>query len=87
MAVKIDNVQRKFLSYIVPDIAYETDDLNNVALVFERINRAGTELNTFELLSAWSWSDSFDLVENLKNFKMKLLVMVLKTWETIEIYC
>jgi len=60
---KIDVVQRKFLSYIIPDIVFETDDMTNVAIVFERINRAGTELNVFELLSAWSWSDSFDLVE------------------------
>ena len=34
-----------------------------MAIVFERINRAGTELDVFELLSAWSWSDDFDLVE------------------------
>lgn len=60
---KIDEVSRKFLSYIIPDIVFETDDMNEVAIVFERINRAGTELNVFELLSAWSWSDSFDLVE------------------------
>jgi hypothetical protein len=63
---KIDSVQRKFLSYIVPDIVFETDDMTNVAIVFERINRAGTELNVFELLSAWSWSDSFDLVEKFE---------------------
>ncbi len=61
--VKIDQVQRKFLTYIIPDIVFETEDLKNVAIVFERINRAGTELNVFELLSAWSWSESFDLVE------------------------
>lgn len=61
--VKIDQVQRKFLTYIIPDIVFETEDLNNVAIVFERINRAGTELNVFELLSAWSWSESFDLVK------------------------
>lgn len=59
----IDQVQRKFLTYIIPDIVFETEDLKNVAIVFERINRAGTELNVFELLSAWSWSESFDLVE------------------------
>lgn len=42
---------------------FESDDRNKVAIVFERINRAGTELNVFELLSAWSWSEEFDLVE------------------------
>lgn len=68
-AEKIDSVQRKFLSYIIPDIVFETDDLNSVAIVFERINRAGMPLNTFELLAAWSWSDSFDLVERFEELQ------------------
>lgn len=69
---KIDLVQRKFLTYIIPDIVFETDDMTNVAIVFERINRAGTELNVFELLSAWSWSDSFDLVEKFDILQDKI---------------
>lgn len=69
---KIDTVQRKFLSYIIPDIVFETDDMTNVAIVFERINRAGTELNVFELLSAWSWSDSFDLVEKFDHLQEEI---------------
>nr|WP_294995998.1 DUF262 domain-containing protein [uncultured Sediminibacterium sp.] len=69
---KIDSVQRKFLSYIIPDIVFETDDMTNVAIVFERINRAGTELNVFELLSAWSWSDSFDLVEKFDQLQEEI---------------
>ncbi|THD30702.1 MAG: DUF262 domain-containing protein [Flavobacterium johnsoniae] len=69
---KIDTVQRKFLSYIIPDIVFETDDMTNVAIVFERINRAGTELNVFELLSAWSWSDSFDLVEKFEQLQEEI---------------
>ena len=68
----IDLVQRRFLTYIIPDIVFETDDMTNVAIVFERINRAGTELNVFELLSAWSWSDSFDLVEKFDALQDKI---------------
>lgn len=70
--IKIDEVQRKFLTYIIPDIVFETDDLKNVAIVFERINRAGTELNVFELLSAWSWSESFDLVEKFDDLQNEI---------------
>lgn len=70
--IKIDQVQRKFLTYIIPDIVFETEDLNNVAIVFERINRAGTELNVFELLSAWSWSESFDLVEKFDELQEEI---------------
>jgi len=69
---KIDSVQLKFLSYIIPDIVFEADDMNKVAIVFERINRAGTELNVFELLSAWSWSDSFDLVEKFEQLQEEI---------------
>lgn len=68
----IDSVQRKFLTYIIPDIVFETEDMKNVAIVFERINRAGTELNVFELLSAWSWSESFDLVEKFDELQEEI---------------
>lgn len=70
--IKIDEVQRKFLTYIIPDIVFETDDIKNVAIVFERINRAGTELNVFELLSAWSWSESFDLVSKFDELQEEI---------------
>ncbi len=64
--IKLDEVQDKFRTYLIPNVVFETDDRNKVAIVFERINRAGTELNIFELLSAWSWSDQFDLVEQFE---------------------
>jgi hypothetical protein len=60
---RIDYLQERFKEYLVPNEVFESDDRNKVAIVFERINRAGTDLNVFELLSAWSWSEEFDLVE------------------------
>lgn len=63
MVIRIDQLQDKFKSYLIPNETFETDDRNKVAIVFERINRAGTELDIFELLAAWSWSDDFDLVD------------------------
>lgn len=60
---RVDDLQSKFKEYLVPNEVFESDDRNKVAIVFERINRAGTDLNVFELLSAWSWSEEFDLVE------------------------
>jgi hypothetical protein len=60
---RLDDLQARFKEYLVPNEVFESDDRNKVAIVFERINRAGTELNVFELLSAWSWSEEFDLVE------------------------
>lgn len=66
---RIDELQAKFKEYLVPNEVFESDDQNKVAIVFERINRAGTELNVFELLSAWSWSEDFDLVDKFKSLQ------------------
>ena len=70
--VKLDVVQDKFRTYLIPNEIFETDDRNKVAIVFERINRAGTELNIFELLAAWSWSDQFDLIEKFEDLQDKI---------------
>lgn len=56
----LDKVQEKFKEISIPCQTLETDDRSKVAIVFERINRAGTELNTYQLLTAWSWSEEFD---------------------------
>lgn len=69
LKIKIDNVQDKFRTYLIPNEIFESDDRNKVAIVFKRINRAGTELNIFELLAAWSWSDQFDLVERFEDLQ------------------
>ena len=63
---KLDDLQSRFKEYLIPNEVFESEDRNKVAIVFERINRAGTELDVFELLSAWSWSDDFDLVEKFR---------------------
>jgi len=65
----IDKLQEKFKEYLIPNDIFESDNRNNVAIVFERINRAGTELNIFQLLSAWSWSDDFDLTEKFADLQ------------------
>ena len=72
LVVKVDALQDKFKSYLIPNETLETDDRNKVAIVFERINRAGTELNIFELLAAWSWSDQFDLVDKFNDLQEKI---------------
>ena len=66
---KVDSLQAKFKEYDVQTQTFESDDRSAVAIVFERINRAGTELKVFELLSAWSWSDDFDLVESFSSLQ------------------
>tara|TARA_R110002124_G_scaffold114544_1_gene269978 strand:+ start:1274 stop:2764 length:1491 start_codon:yes stop_codon:yes gene_type:complete len=69
----VDILQTKFREYDIQTQTFETDDRTKVAIVFERINRAGTNLDTFELLSAWSWSDDFDLVDNFKDLQQEIV--------------
>lgn len=54
-------VQQRFVSALIPTQTFETEDRTSVAIVFERVNRLGIELDMFQLLTAWTWSDEFDL--------------------------
>jgi hypothetical protein len=57
----IDELQAIFKEVKIPFQTLETDDSAKVAIVFERINRKGIPLDTFQLLSAWTWSEDFVL--------------------------
>lgn len=58
---QIDKVQSVLKEAVLPVQSLETDDRAKVAIVFERVNRLGVDLDVFQLLSAWTWSDEFDL--------------------------
>lgn len=68
----VHNMAAKFYEFLIPNTTFESDDRNAVAIVFERINRSGTDLDIFELLSAWSWSEDFDLVEKFKELQNEI---------------
>ncbi|GMA15756.1 DUF262 domain-containing protein [Deinococcus metallilatus] len=61
VANKIDAMQAVFKEARVPVQLIETEDRATVAIVFERVNQKGVELDTLQLLSAWTWSEDFDL--------------------------
>ncbi|BCP11678.1 hypothetical protein MINTM020_37760 [Mycobacterium paraintracellulare] len=60
-AAAIDSVQAIFKEADIPTQEIITDDRAKVAIVFERVNRLGVELDVFQLLTAWTWSEEFDL--------------------------
>lgn len=62
----VDQVQSVFKEAAIPTQEVATEDRAKVAIVFERVNRLGVELDTFQLLSAWTWSEDFDLQERIK---------------------
>jgi hypothetical protein len=57
----IDELNSVFKELQVPAQYFETEDRTRVAIVFERVNRLGLELDTLQLLTAWTWSEDFDL--------------------------
>lgn len=60
-ADRIGKVQFAFQQASIPIQLVETDDRAKVAIVFERVNRMGIRLDVLQLLSAWTWSEDFDL--------------------------
>ncbi len=74
-AVKLDQVVRKLSSVVLSIEKFKTNNMKLVSSVFERVNTAGTDLDHFQLLSAWTWSKDFvlqekfsDLVQDLGDF-------------------
>lgn len=58
---QVDLMQTKFKEAIIPVQRITTDDRTTVAIVFERVNQRGFPLDTLQLLTAWTWSQDFDL--------------------------
>jgi hypothetical protein len=57
----IDQLQALFKEAVIPVETVETEEHSKIAIIFERINRGGVPLDTYQLLSAWTWSGEFDL--------------------------
>lgn len=58
---KIDRMQEIFKETKIPVQTSNTEDKATVAIIFERVNRQGVELDTLQLLAAWTWSEEFQL--------------------------
>lgn len=58
---EIDRLQAAFQEVQLPTEIVEITDHSSIAIIFERVNRGGVPLDTYQLLSAWTWSGDFDL--------------------------
>ncbi len=67
IADKVDLLYQRFTTARIPIQTFATDDRTAVAIVFERINRLGVELDTLQLMSAWTWNEEFDLKEEFSD--------------------
>ena len=72
LAQQIDDLVERFTKARLPVERFESEERKYVATVFERINRQGVELDTFQLLSVWNWSEDFDLQEKFKEVTEEL---------------
>ena len=68
----VDKLQEKFKEVSIPVQLLKSEDRSIVAIVFERINHLGVALDTLQLLSAWTWSEEFDLLEKFKELREEL---------------
>lgn len=64
---EIVKVQTRFNGTLIPVETFSKEDRTSVAIVFERVNRQGVKLDTFQLLTAWTWSDEFDLQQKFND--------------------
>ncbi|MFC2970183.1 GmrSD restriction endonuclease domain-containing protein [Acidimangrovimonas pyrenivorans] len=66
-AIKIvDDLQARFKETKIPVQVTKTEEKETVAIIFERVNRQGVELDTLQLLSAWTWSEDFQLADQFE---------------------
>ncbi|MBL38196.1 MAG: hypothetical protein CMP07_07285 [Xanthomonadales bacterium] len=68
----IDDLQERFKEARIPYQQLTTEDRAKVAIVFERINRTGVPLDTLQLLTAWTWSEEFDLQAEFESLREDL---------------
>lgn len=69
---KVVELQRRFQEFQLNLDVIEFDNKDEIAIIFERVNRAGIRLDAFQLLSAWTWSSEFDLNESISELASEL---------------
>lgn len=60
------DLQSRFNNYEVPIVTITKRTKSEVGTIFERINSTGTKLTTLDLMVAWTWSEDFHLLGEIK---------------------
>jgi len=68
----IAGLTERFKDYEFPVVTIKDRTNQEVCRVFQRINSSGTTLSTLELLAAWTWSDQFDLRDEIQSLLDRL---------------
>lgn len=62
-----------FRDYKIPLISITTDDLSIATSTFQRINSQGAKMSDLHMIHALTWTDKFDLQNELSSLKEELL--------------
>lgn len=57
----------KFINYEIPIVTIKNRSKEEVGIIFERINNTGTRLSMLDLMTAWTWTDDFHLLESIND--------------------
>lgn len=68
----IATLTERFKDYEFPVVTIKDRSNQEVCRVFQRINSSGTTLSTLELLAAWTWSEQFDLRNEIQELLDRL---------------
>ena len=78
---KIAKLTESFKDYEFPIVTIKERSNKEVCSIFQRINSSGTPLSNLELLTAWTWSDQFDLRSEISGL---LELLAEKGYEQID---
>ncbi|WP_204151463.1 DUF262 domain-containing protein [Leptolyngbya sp. CCY15150] len=59
------NLSSIFLNYEVPVVQIKNRTREEVGVIFERINNTGTKLGMLDLMTAWTWTEDFHLLDSI----------------------
>ncbi len=62
---RLDSIINAFTNYRIPIVTLKELSIEEVCPIFERINSSGTKLSTYDLMVAATWSQEFDLNEEV----------------------
>ncbi len=79
---RLDAVVTAFGQYKVPVVTIVTNDLGQVTRTFQRLNSQGTPLSEVHMISALTWSQDFDLAEEMARRKEQHLAPL--GWGDVE---
>jgi hypothetical protein len=78
---RADQLSKVFLTYKIPLVVVETNDLEHATTTFQRINSSGTRMTDLDMVAALIWSKEFDLREKILEVQEKLAQV---GWEKLD---